>query len=262
MSKTILVIPDQHAHPDHHNDRADWLAQMIIDLKPDTVINGGDAADMESLSSYDKGKRSFHGKSYKGDIEAHLDFQERLWGPVKATKKRLPRRIILEGNHENRIERALDLSPELEGTIGFKDYQFDRYYDEVVRYDGQLPGVLDHEGILFAHFFPAGVSGRPMGGEKPGYMLTRKNKTSSVAFHSHIFDFDSTRNVKGTIINGLVAGCYQDYINDWAGAVGKFWRSGVAILWNCEDGNYDLQWVSIEALRKSYGNTSDPSLAS
>lgn len=251
---TLLAIPDQHAHFEHNNNRADYLAKFIIDLKPDIVVNGGDAADMPSLSSYDKGKRSFHGKSYKKDIEAHLDFQERLWGPVRATKKKMPYRVVLEGNHEHRIERALDLSPELAGTIGFKDYDFDSYYHEVIRYDGDTPGIWDFQNILFAHFFITGVSGRPIGGERPAHMLIAKNNISCVAFHTHTFDYARRRTVSGRVLNGLVAGCYQDYINDWSGAIGKLWESGVVVLRNIEDGNFDLEWVSLKALEKAYGN--------
>lgn len=254
MSKTLLAIPDQHAHPDHNNDRADWLSRLIIDLKPDIVVNGGDAADMSSLSSYDKGKRSFQGKSYKKDILAHLEFQDRLWSPVRAQKKKMPRRIVLEGNHENRIERALDLSPELEGTIGFKDYDFDSYYHDVVRYNGGTPGIIKVEGVLFAHFFPTGISGRPIGGERPAHMLLNKHGTSSIQFHTHTLDFATRRTVEGVVYNGIVGGCYQDYINDWAGNIGKFWRAGVIVLHNIEDGNFDFQWISIESLKKEYGS--------
>lgn len=251
---TYLIIPDQHAVSYHNNDRADWLARLIIDLKPDVVVNMGDAADMESLSSYDKGKRSFHGKSYKKDLDAHLDFQERLWEPVKRTKKRLPHRVVLEGNHENRIERALDLSPEMQGVIGFEDFAFDRYYDEVVRYDGGLPGIYKRDGILFAHFFPTGVSGRPIGGERPAHMLLSKNGCSTIAAHSHTLDFATRRTVADRTLNGLVVGCYQDYINPWAGPIGKFWQAGVAILRGVEDGHFDVQWVSIRAMKENYQN--------
>lgn len=254
MSKTILVIPDQHAHPHHLQTRADYLAKLIIDLRPDTVINMGDAADMPSLSSYDKGKRTFAGQSYKSDTEAHLEFQERLWGPVRATKKKMPYRVVLEGNHEHRIERALDLSPELVGTIGFEDYDFGSYYHDVIRYEGDLPGTFKHQGIIFAHFFPTGISGRPMGGISPARMLMSKNKVSCVAAHTHTFDFSSEKNIDNQTINGLVVGCYQDYINDWAGVIGRFWRPGVAILRNAEDGDYDLQWISLDALKKEYAN--------
>lgn len=209
---------------------------------------------MTSLSSYDKGKRSFQGKSYKADIDVGLEFHERMWAPMKAAKKKRPYRIVLEGNHEHRIEYALDLSPELADTIGFRDYAFDEYYDEVVRYEGGLPGILERDGILFAHFFPTGISGRPVGGERPAHMLLAKNNKSSVAFHSHTLDYATKRTLSNDVLNGLVAGCYHDHSPDWAGAVTRFWRPGVAYLRNVSNGNYDFQWISLESLKKEYSN--------
>ena len=115
--KTHLVIGDPHAHPDFSNDRADWLGKLILDLKPDVVVNMGDTADLASMSSFDKGKASFHGRNYQKDIEAHLDFQDRMWHPIKKAKRKLPHRVVLEGNHENRIKKAIQYSPELEGDM-------------------------------------------------------------------------------------------------------------------------------------------------
>lgn len=250
---TYLILPDQHAVAYHNNDRADWAAKLIIDIKPTVVVNMGDAIDLESLSTYDKGKRAFQGRSYKRDLDAHLEFQDRLWGPVRKTKKKMPHTVFLEGNHENRLERALDLSPELAGTIGFADLELDEHYDEVVRYDGGLPGIYRRDGILFAHYFPTGISGRPIGGERPAHMLLAKNGMSSIAAHSHTLDYATRRTVGDETQNGLVVGCYQDYINPWAGPLGKFWQAGIAILRNVENGAYDLQWISIEALRREYG---------
>ena len=87
-SNTHLVIPDSHAHPDHHNKRADWLGKLILDLKPDVVVNLGDMWDLPSMSGYDKGKKSFWGRTYKKDIEAGLEFDDRLWHPIRKAKKR------------------------------------------------------------------------------------------------------------------------------------------------------------------------------
>lgn len=213
----------------------------------------GDAADMSSLSSYDKGKRSFTGKSYKKDIDSHLEFQDRWWGPVRRTKKKLPQRIVLEGNHERRVERALDLSPELTGTIGFDAFDFDREYDDVVRYEGDTPGIYQQDGLLFAHFFITGISGRPVGGERPAHMLIAKNGCSCIAAHSHTLDYAVRRTVSGRELNGLVTGCYQDYVNDWAGNIGNLWKAGVSVLRNVEDGQYNFQWISLEALKAEYG---------
>jgi len=255
MSRTHIVIPDQHSHPDHNNDRADWLSKLILDVKPDVVVNLGDAADMPSLSSYDKGKRNFVGRSYRKDIEAHLEFQERLWEPIRQRKKKMPFSIVLEGNHEHRVERALDLSPELSGTIGFNDYKFDEYYDEVVRYKGSTPGVYEIDDILFAHYFITGVSGRPISGDRAGHMLIDKVGSSCVAGHLHTFDYATRTNINGQVRNGLVAGVYQDYDSDWAGNINHLWRSGVCVLRNVHEGDYDLQWCSIGALKKEYGTS-------
>jgi hypothetical protein len=255
MIDTLVIIPDQHAHPEHHNNRADWLGQLLKDLKPDLVLNLGDCADMASLSSYDKGTRAFAGKSYKKDIDAHLDFQERMWAPLKKTKKRMPYRVVHEGNHEHRIERALDLSPELVGTIGFKDFLFEEYYDEVIRYRGGTPGIYKFENILSSHFFITGVSGRPLGGEHPAHSLISKNKISSIAAHSHLYDYCTQTNIDGQTYNGLVAGCYQDYINDWSGNVGELWRPGITVLRNVANGDFDVEFIKLDTLRKEYGTS-------
>jgi Calcineurin-like phosphoesterase len=252
MSKTYIIIPDSHAHPDFTNERADWLSKLIIDVKPDVVINIGDQFDMSSLSSYDKGKRDFHGRSYKKDIESGVEFSDRVWGPVKDRKKKLPYRVVLEGNHEHRVERALDLSPELAGTIGFKDYQYDEYYDEVVRYNGSTPGVFELDDILFAHYFITGVSGRPIGGERPAHMLIDKTGQSAIAGHLHTLDYATRTNVAGRTRSGLVCGCYQDYNSPWAGEINHLWRAGIPVLRNVEMGYFDFQWIGLDALRNEY----------
>jgi len=253
MSKTYLICPDSHAIPSHNNDRADWLGEFLADLKPDVFIHMGDAADMPSLSSYDKGTRGFIGKTYRADIEAHLNFQERLWSPIKKLKKKLPFSIQLIGNHENRVNRALDLSPELVGTIGFEDFEFENYYDVVVPYKGSTPGVIELDEILFAHYFITGVSGRPMGGEHPASSLITKNAMSSIAAHTHLYDYSTRTNINGKTINGVVAGCYQDYINDWSGNIGELWRPGITVLRNVEKGDFDLEFIHLNTLKRIYG---------
>ena len=251
---THLVIPDQHAHPNHDNRRADWLAKLIIDVKPDVVINIGDGADMPSLSSYDKGKRSFNGRTYRKDIDAHLDFQNRVWEPVRRRKRKLPRSIYCIGNHEQRIEKALDLSPELVGTMGMEDLQLERWYDEVVPYRGSTPGVTEVDGIAYAHYFVSGLLGRPISGEHPAYSILTKQFVSATCGHSHVFDLCIRTDVKGRKIMATHCGVYQDYEADWAGECNHIWSKGVLIKRNVEDGSYDPQWISIGSLEKEYGS--------
>jgi hypothetical protein len=225
----------------------------MLDLKPDIFVNIGDQFDMASLSSYDKGKREFQGRTYADDIASGLDFGERLFAPLRAQKKRLPRNVFLIGNHEQRIDRALDLSPELVGTISYSDLDLKRDYDDIVHYTGMAPGSIEIEGISFAHYMVSGILGRPLGGEHPAYSLIAKKYQSCVVGHSHVFDYCVRSNGHGQNIQGLVAGCYLDYAPDWAGTeLYKLWVPGVAILRNVVDGQYDLQWVSLSALKKEY----------
>lgn len=59
MSKSILYIPDCQIKPDVPLDHLRWLGNYIVKKQPDIIVNGGDFADMPSLSSYDVGKKIF-----------------------------------------------------------------------------------------------------------------------------------------------------------------------------------------------------------
>ncbi len=252
-SKTHLILPDPHAHYQHSNVRAEWVGHLINDVKPDVVINMGDTADMPSLSGYDKGRKCFQGRTYKQDIDVHNDFQERLWSVVRKAKKKLPRRVTLIGNHEERIERAIQMSPELEGAIGYGDLSLDTWYDTIVHYNGGTPGVIELDNIHYAHYFISGVMGRAIGGLHPAASLVAKQHRSCTSGHIHLLDYSVNTTIGGDKIAGLQCGCYLDYDLDWAGNINDLWWSGVIVKRNVEDGFYDLETISIDALRKTYG---------
>ena len=252
MGKVHLVIPDPHSHPQHNNDRAIWVGKLINELKPDVVINLGDTADLPSLCSYDKGKKSFQGRTYAADIAAHGDFQSKLWDMVRSAKKRMPRRVTLIGNHEERIGRAIDMQPELEGVISYDDLELERWYDDVVPYIGGTPGNIVIDGIMYAHYAITGVSGRPISGEHTAYSLLAKQYHSTVVGHLHTFDYCIRTRADGRKIMGLCAGVYQDYHAGWAGEANNLWWRGVCILRGVQDGCYDLETIGMQRLRKEY----------
>lgn len=252
-NKTHIVIPDSHAHPQHHNDRAIWLGKLIQDVKPDVVVHIGDSADMPSLSGYDKGTKSFQGRRYADDINSHLDFQDKLWSTVKKAKKRLPYKLFFHGNHEQRIERAIQQSPELDGTIGYQDLKIKDYYDDEFPYNGNTPSVYEVDGITYGHYAVTGVSGRPISGEHLAHSLLVKHHQSVTVGHNHTLDFTVRHTLLGTPIMGLCCGCFIDYESDWAGEMQKMWWRGVVVKRNVSDGVYDPQFISIDALRKEYG---------
>ena len=208
---------------------------------------------MPSLSSYDRGTKSFHGRNYRSDIDSHLDFNTRLWDTVKAAKRKLPRRIILEGNHEHRIKKAINLQPELDGAISTDDLRMYDFYDEFIEYEGRSPGVITIDGINYAHFFISGVMGKAIGGQHPAYSILQRGHSSATAGDLHLLSYDAQTGTGGRRIQGLVAGCYQDYDADWAGLANRLWWRGAVIKRNVDSGNYDPQFISIESLKKEYG---------
>lgn len=249
-----LVISDPHAHPDFDNERADWIGKLILDVKPDVAINIGDMFDFPSLSSYDKGRRSFYGKAFRKDLNAGLDFDKRLWAPIREARRRHPFKVFCEGNHENRLKRLLELSPELEGTISFTDMELHKNYDQIVEYSGyNTPGTIIIDGILYAHYVISGVAGRPISSTHLAYNLLQKKHQSVTVGHNHTFSYDVQPIAENKTIHGLCVGCMQTYTPDWAGEVGDLWQRGVALKHNVSDGSYDLEWISFDRLKKEYG---------
>lgn len=252
MGKKHLIIPDPHSKPGRHNRRAEWVGKLIVDVKPDVVIVLGDTADMESLSSYDKGTKAFIGRNYLKDMEAHSDFQDRLWSTVRKAKRKMPRTVTLIGNHEQRIDRAINVQPELEGIIGYDGLELDNWYDDIVHYNGTTPGSIEIDGITYSHYLVSGIAGRPISGEHHAHSLLSKKYSSCTVGHSHTFDHCVRTRQDGRKIMGLVAGVYQDYDSTYAGEANKLWHRGVVIKNNVDKGVYDINTVSLEALKKEY----------
>ena len=253
MGNIHLVIPDPHAHYKNNNERADWVGRLIVDLKPEVVINMGDMFDMPSLSGYDKGKKSFQGRTYRADVDAGLEFDERLWAPIRKAKKRRPKSVYLIGNHDERIARAVEYQPELEGMIGYKDLELNKNYDYIVDYEGRTPGSIEVDGIQYAHYFPSGVMGRPIGGDvRPAHSLLLKRHVSSTQAHSHTLDWAMQTAGNGKKIMGPFSGCFLDYEPDYAGSTNDLWWRGVIIKHNVSDGTYDPEFISMARLKELY----------
>ncbi len=207
---------------------------------------------MPSLSSYDKGKRSFFGKTYQRDVESYLDFQEKLWHRARKQKKKMPYRVKLIGNHEERINKAVNLQPELEGTIGLHNLDLTSYYDIIVPYDGNTPGVLEVDGISYSHYFTSGNLGSAISSEHTAYQLLTKKFSSCTQGHSHKLDYCVRNKQAHGMIMGLSCGCFFDYHSEWAGGSQDQWWRGVVIKRNVEDGRYDLQLINMESLKYEY----------
>jgi len=255
-----LVIPDPHCTPEVSNERFDWLGKLILDERPDTIVCLGDFACMPSLSSYDKGKKSFEGRRYNKDVihthdalmrvSRYLSEYNGLRRQYKEKQYR-PRFVMLGGNHdEERIKRLVEATAELDGVISISDLCYEDYGWEYVPY--KVPVVID--GISYCHHFASGVKGLPIGGFNMGRALLKANHQSSTVGHSHIWSEAEETRADGKKMYGLSAGCYFEHDPDFARGSCKFWWRGVVIKENVKDGEYDLRRISIKTLRKKYSH--------
>jgi len=258
----ILVLPDSHAKHGVPNDRYDWLARMILDIRPDVVVDLGDFADMPALSSYDKGKKKAEGKRVDLDIEAAVDARKRLteplknlhfglesWGQVVQNSYK-PRLIALGGNHEQRIDRYMNDHPELYGImsqdISEAEKQGWEWYPFLKK--------VTVEGVTFCHFFHNDV-GKPIGGaSNPARALLKELHCSVVAGHSHKFSHWTEATGDNRVICGLVAGCYFEHEEDYAVQSNERWWRGITVLHNVKEGNFDIEKISIERIKARYGD--------
>ena len=256
--KTAVVFTCAHADPGTSNERFTWLSKFLYDIKPDYVVDLGDGADMRSLNSFDTKKpEAIVSQSYERDINCYNDAQERIrWEFVKNKRKR-PAFYGFEGNHENRIKKAIEIDPRLEGKrygISFSHLNTNRWFDEYHEYHNSAPKISNYDGVDYAHFISAGNFGRPLAGIHHAFGLIQNRYRSCTVGHSHKLDvyFKYGVGSKGAI--GLVAGCFKGAEENWAGQANSDWWKGVCVKRNISDGAYDLQFVSLETLRREYGN--------
>lgn len=256
-----LVIPDCHVAPGVPNDRLELAGIFALDRRPDTVVCLGDFVDMPSLCSYDKGKKIFEGRRYSEDILAARDALSRFDRPIRTyneMRKRngkaqyKPRKVMLLGNHEDRIDRAIQAAPhQLENIISIDDLGYKEWGWEVIPY--LKPIKIDD--IFYCHYMISGVKGEAISGFNIASNILAKHMASCTVGHIHLFDHSVRSAPDGRRFHGLSAGCFiDDYTKlEYADPMSYLWWSGLTMCNDITQGDYDLEQISLKRLKRIYG---------
>lgn len=252
----ILVITDSQVKDGVSLDYLTWIGRCIMDLRPDVIVHIGDFADMPSLSSYDKFKKSFEGRRYKLDIAAARRGMDMLLAPMReynamrARNKKAqysPRMVLTLGNHEERILRAIDADPILDGTIGISDLGYEEAGWEV----HPFLEVVTINGVAFSHYFQTGAKGLAA---STAQALINKKHMSCVAGHQQGKQIAYAARADGKRITAIIAG--SAYLHD-EGYLGKqgntHWR-GIVYLERVSDGEFDERFIPTQELEERYAN--------
>ena len=255
--KTAIVWSCAHAKPEVSNERFNWLANLIYDIKPDYCIDLGDAGDFCSLNSFDTNNpQAIVSQSYEADVESYNDSQERLRHPFRYHKRKRPYWIGFKGNHEFRIDKAIAHDPRLEGQkygISPRHLQTDHWFNEYHGYVNSAPALVDYDGVLYGHYLSANKPTVGIAGIHAAYSLISKTKCSITVGHSHKYSYHFDGGARPRPIIGHVIGCYKGEEEHWAGHANHEWRTGVVIKREIDNGVYDHTWVSMKSLRREYG---------
>lgn len=249
-----LIIPDCQVRPGDDLQFLRCIGNYIVEKKPEKVICLGDFADMPSLSSYDVGKKSFEGRRYTADIHAARAGMETLIGPIKEYNRRMrktkhsqyiPDLKLLLGNHEHRIERAVENDAKLEGLLstddlGFEDWGWDVFpFLQVV--------VLD--GVAYSHYFTTGVAGRPA---SSAAAQLRRTNMSAIAGHQQGLQIHTGYHADGRRITNIIAGSCYETPHDYLGPQGNVHWNGILMLHEVANGEFDLMPISLKYLKNKY----------
>lgn len=261
MSRKHLIIPDTQVKPGVRTDYLDWIGRYIVDKKPDVIVHIGDFADMPSLSSYDVGKKQFEGRRYRDDVQASIAGMERLFAPIndynaKAKrnheKRYTPTLVLTLGNHEQRIVRATEDDPKLDGTISISDLHYEDFGWQVYPY--LEPVVID--GIAYCHYFVTGIMGRPVSSAR---QLLLKKHMSCTMGHVQQWDLATERRGDGGTITGLFAGCIYQHDEDYLSPQTNRVHKQIWMKYEVDDGFYYPHPISLEYLELKYGKESNGS---
>ena len=253
----ILVIPDTQVKPGVPLEHLTWAGKAIVHYRPDVVVHLGDHADMASLSSYDaKGSKYFEGKRYHEDIAAAKEGMRLLLAPLrelqskwKATNKKKkydPRMVFLMGNHENRINRAINADPILNGTIGTKDLEYESNWEV---HEFLTPVFI--QGVGFNHYWPVGAMRRPAA---TAAAVINKLHMSCIAGHQQGKQVAYGQRADGTPLCSIIAGSFYLHEEDYIDHVGNMHWRGLVMLNEVQDGHFDEMFLSINYLKERFGD--------
>jgi hypothetical protein len=153
--------------------------------------------------------------------------------------------VMTLGNHENRIDRAVNNNPTLEGLISTKDLEYEK--------DWEVHSFLHPvfiNGVGFNHYWPVGAMGRPAAAASA---IINKLHMSCVAGHQQGKQIAYGKRADGKPICAIIVGSYylhdESYMDQLSN---RHWR-GLLMMNEVQDGHFDEMFLSVEYLGRKYG---------
>lgn len=243
LPRTHLIIPDTQVEPGRDFTHLGWIEAYCHDRyagKPLTRVMLGDHWNMGSLSSYDrKGGTKMEGRRVHADIDygnlaaTHLHSTDPLWDDH-----------WLLGNHEHRIQRAVEQDAQMDGLLSLDMLDTDGWQ----RHDFLERVSLD--GVWYSHYFYNPNTGRPYAGASMDTRLKNIGHSFTMG-HQQGRMWGSRPVGDGEHLGMVVGSCYL-HDEDYLGPQGNNAWCGIVVCNNVTDGVYDPMFVGLDYLCRRY----------
>ena len=253
-----IIIPDMQVKEGFDINIATAVGNYIAHHRPEVIVNLGDFADMTSCSFYDYGKASFVGENYNKDVAIVRQMQDALFAPIHAEQERFkseyklkrwqPLKVMVLGNHEERINRVLDGDHRLKGLLSMEDLGYEEFYDHVSPF--LEPVIID--GVMYVHYGFDKMPNKPVAGVNQARTLLTKYMCSITVGHTPEFHYAEMYRANEEKIQCVVAGACFNHHEAYAGQRNnRYWR-GIIHKKEVSEGVYDFEKISLHRLLRDY----------
>lgn len=254
--RSHIWIPDLQIKPGAPQDHLPWIAEYIIEKRPDVIGQIGDWNDNASLNSHEeKGSVPLEGARYVDDVACANHSFTVLDGPIQARidhckrqkiKQWNPRRVYCKGNHEIRADRVASSDAAYYGVLSSDDFKTPGWERH------EFLEVVDIDGILFSHYFKMQNSNNPIGGTPDNRL--NKIGASHMGGHTPGFLYGNRVYPNGKTRHSITAGSCYLHQEDFRGPQCNTHFRGLICLHEVRDGNFDIMPVSLSFLCRKYEN--------
>jgi hypothetical protein len=246
----VVAIGDTHDQPNMDKERFKWIARHCVDVKPHRIIQIGDFCSWDSVSTHEQPGTIGHASrpSFINDLESCEEAMRLFLKEMGGLETHME---LLAGNHEDRIHRFENKTPE---TVGALYMQFEQV---CAQYRWRLHDYghwLFVDGVGFTHV-PKNIMGKPYGGQNSENSIANHATHSIVFGHTHRATFRKAPKIginNSIEVLNLGSAMPDGYIAKYAGTATSGWSYGIFDL-SIKGGHIvSHRFIDMTELREKY----------
>ena len=248
----VVVIGDAHDSPEVEKDRFLWLGKFVRDAAPDAVVQIGDFFSFDSLNTYIPNE-SFDGKSKPSYMRDLVSGEQALKAfDLGVADTKIPIKHITLGNHERRLWKFEDKTPEIYGMM---QTQFTKLLESHNWGWTEYGEFYFIGGVGFIHV-PLNELGKAYGGKTAGHRVCLDSTFDIVWGHTHKDNNNKVSKIgPRNYVRSINVGCALPYqhVEKYALHNTTGWSWGVYLIGISGGHIQSWEWTSMLELEKRYG---------